>query len=247
VLNQLAARQWFGGRSPIGQRVKYRDDQQWQTVVGVVGDTSYTFYNRVDWLTDPRIFYPLKQAANRNNSPVAHQIYGLLRGRPVVSGQVRDALKAIDPALRPGRVLPVQELISDAVRQPRLRTRMLALVSTISLLLAAIGIYGVMAQSVSRRKHEIGIRMALGAQHADVIRMIVQQSAGFAALGIAAGTVCALLFTKALASLLYGVKPVDITSFTAAAAVLLTAVLVAALVPARKATRVDPVETLRQE
>jgi ABC-type antimicrobial peptide transport system permease subunit len=213
----------------------------------VVGDTSYTFYNTVDWLTAPRIFYPLKQVANGSTSPVARQIYGLLRGSHVRESQVRDTLKPIDPALRPGRVLPVTELISDTVRQPKLRTRLLELVSAMSLLLAAIGIYGVMAQSVSRRKHEIGIRMALGAQPGDVVRMVVKQGAGFAVLGIAAGTLCALLFTKALASLLYGVKPVDITAFTLAAAVLLVAVLVAALLPARKAARVDPVETLRQD
>ena len=114
-----------------------------------MGDTSYSFYNRVDWFTAPRIFYPLQQYANGRTSPVTRQIYGLLRGRQVTEGQVRDALKAIDSALRPGRVLPVRELISDAVRQPRLRTQMLALVSVISLLLAAIGIYAVMAQSVS--------------------------------------------------------------------------------------------------
>jgi predicted permease len=247
VVSRSAAGRWFGGRSPIGQRVKYREDAQWHTVVGVVGDTSYSFYNRLDWFTAPRIFYPLQQAANRSTSPVARQIYGLLRGRPINEGQVRDALKAVDPALRPGRVLPVQELVTDAVRQPKLRTRLLAMVSAISLVLAAIGIYGVMAQSVSRRKHEIGIRMALGAQHGDVVRMVVKQGAWFALLGIAAGTVSALAATRTLASLLYGVKPADVTAFAAAAAVLFAAVLAAALVPARKAARVDPVETLRQE
>jgi putative ABC transport system permease protein len=247
VVNQSAARQWFGGQSPIGRRIKYRDDAQWQTVVGVVGDTSYSFYNKVDWFTAPRIFYPLPQAANGRTSPVSRQIYALLRGRAVTQAQVRDALNAIDPALRPGRVLPVRELISDAVRQPRLRTRMLALGSAIALLLAAIGIYAVMAQSVSRRRHEIGIRMALGARHGDVVRMVVKQGAGFALLGIAAGTLGGLLFTRTLASLLYGVKPADVTAFASAAAVLFTAVLLAALVPARKAARVDPAEALRED
>ena len=104
-----------------------------------------------------------------------------------------------------------------------------------------------MAQSVSRRRHEIGIRMALGARHHDVVRMVVKQGAGFALLGIAAGAVGALLFTRALASMLYGVKPADVTAFASAAAVLFAAVLVAALVPARQAARVDPVEALRED
>ena len=246
IVNQTAARNWFGGQSPIGRRVKYREDAGWQTIVGVVGDTSYNFYNRVDWLTAPRIFYPLKQHVPPP-LPVARQVYALVRGRAMTMEVARDLLKSIDPTLRPGRVVPVRDLIANALQQPRLRTRMLGLIAATALLLAAIGIYGVMAQVVNRRKREIGIRMALGAQHGDVVRMVVKQGAGLAVLGIAAGTAGALAATRTLASLLYGVKPADTTAFGAAAAVLLATVLAAALVPARKAARVDPVETLRQE
>lgn len=246
IVNQMVARNWFGGQSPIGRRVRYGDDGEWQTVVGVVGDTSYNFYNRVDWFTAPRIFYPLKQHVPALQ-PVARPMYALVRGRSVGMNAARDILKSVDPSLRPGRVMPVSELISEALQQPRLRTNMLGIVSAVALLLAGIGIYSVMAQSVSRRKHEIGIRMALGAQHRDVVRMVVKQGAGIALLGIAAGSAGALLMTKTLASLLYGVKPVDFTAFLAAAAVLVAAVLTAALVPARKAAAVDPMEALRQD
>ena len=247
IVNSMAVRQWFGGRSPLGQHIKYKDDAQWQTVVGVVGDTASTFYNRLDWLNEPAIYYPLKQVANTSTSPVARQIYALLRGGTPEERSIRTALAAIDPSLRPGRVLPVEQLVADALGQPRLRTRLLALGSALSLLLASVGIYGVMALAVSRRKREIGIRIALGAQHRDVVRMMVKQGAWLAAAGIAAGMAAALLFAKMLAGLLYGVKPTDAGALFPAAALLFAAILVAALLPARRAAQVDPMDALRQD
>jgi len=247
IVNRMAVQQWFGGRSPLGQHIQYKDDAQWQTVVGVVGDTASTFYNRVDWLTEPAIYYPLKQVANTSTSPVGRGISALLRGGSPDERAVRVALAAIDPALRPGRVLPVAQLIADAIGQPRLRTRLLALGSTLSLVLASIGIYGVMALAVSRRKREIGIRMALGAQHGDVVRMMVKQGAWLATAGIVAGTMAAVLFARTLAGLLYGVKPADAGTLLPAAALLFGAILLAALLPARRAARIDPMDALRQD
>jgi ABC-type antimicrobial peptide transport system permease subunit len=124
---------------------------------------------------------------------------------------------------------------------------LLALGSTISLLLASIGIYGVMALAVSRRKREIGIRMALGAQRGDVVRMMVKQGAWLAAAGIAAGGAAALLFAKTVAGLLYGVQPTDAGALLPAAALLFGATVLAALLPARRAAHVDPMDDLRQE
>jgi putative ABC transport system permease protein len=138
-------------------------------------------------------------------------------------------------------------MLDEVVRQPRLRTRLLAAIAILSLLLASIGIYGVMAQLVVQRTLEIGIRMALGARSSDLVRMVLGEGLRLALVGIAAGVAGALALTRIIASLLYGVKPTDIAAFSAAAVVLLVAIVLAALIPARAAARVDPMVALRQE
>jgi ABC-type antimicrobial peptide transport system permease subunit len=153
----------------------------------------------------------------------------------------------VDPGLRLGQFQSMPEMVAEAVKQPRLRTQVLAAIASLSLLLASIGIYGVMAQSVIQRRQEIGIRMALGARAGDLVRMVVGQGLRLALAGIAAGVVGALALTRIMASLLYGVKPADVATFLAAAFVSLIAVGLAALIPARAAARVDPIVALRQE
>jgi len=246
IVNENAARRWFGGQSAIGARVKLRDDKEWRTVVGMVGDTAYTFYNTVEWLNGPRIFVPFQQSGGQP-LPVASHVYLLIRGRAVTLETLRPLLKSLDPGLRLGSLNSAGELVREVVRQPRLRTQLLGGLAGMSLLLAAIGIYGVMAQSVVQRTHEIGVRMALGARANDLVRMVVAQGLRLAMAGIVVGVVCALLLTRILASLLYGVKPTDVVTFAVAALVLLSAVVLAAVLPARSATRVDPMVALRQD
>jgi putative ABC transport system permease protein len=247
ILNRNAAKRWFNTREPIGARVKLRDDKTWRTVVGVVGDTSYTFYNTLEWLTGPRIFVPSTQAADERLSPVAREVYLIVHGQPMTADTTRAQLKAVDPDLHLGRLRSLPDLVDEVVQQPRLRTRVLAALAAMSLLLAAIGIYGVMAQSVIQRTQEIGIRMALGARPGDLVRMVVGQGVRLALAGIVIGVVGALGLKRIVASLLYGVKPTDAATFVVAALVLFGAVLLAALIPARTAARVDPMVALRQE
>jgi putative ABC transport system permease protein len=216
-------------------------------VVGIAGDTSYVFYNTVDWLTDPRIFLPMKLSGADSASPVARQVYALIRGQTIAAETVRSLLQSVDPALRPGRVRDMQHVVAEAVRQPALRTRLLGSFAALSLLLASIGIYGVMAQSVIYRTQEIGVRVALGAQTVDLVRLVVGQGLRLAAAGIASGVVLALFTTRILASLLYGVKPTDPIAIVLAALVLLSAVFLASLLPARSAAAVDPLVALRRE
>jgi putative ABC transport system permease protein len=227
--------------------VKLPNDKSWRTVVGVVGDTSYTFYNTLEWLSGPRIFVPSPQARERDVSPVAREVYVIIRGRPMTAETARTLLKSINPDLRLGRLRILSDLVDEVVPQPRLRTRLLGAVAALSLLLAAIGIYGVMAQSVIQRTQEIGIRMALGARSADLVRMVVTEGVRLALLGIAVGIFGALALTRIIANLLYGVKPTDAATFITSALALLIAVSLAALIPARTATRVDPMIALRQE
>ena len=247
ILNRNAAERWFNTREPIGARVKLHDEKTWRTVVGVVGDTSYTFYNTLEWLTGPRILVPSAQAADERLSPVAREVYLIVHGQPMTADTTRALLKAVDPDLRLGRLRSLPDLVNEVVQQPKLRTRVLAALAATSLLLAAIGIYGVMAQSVIQRTQEIGIRMALGALPGDLVRMVVGQGVRLALAGIVIGVVGALALTRIIASLLYGVKPTDAATFVAAALVLFGAVLLAALIPARTAARVDPMVALRQE
>ena len=246
ILNQNAAARWFAGHSAIGERVKLGDDKEWRTVVGVVGDTSSTFYNTLEWLNSPRVFVPSKQFVSRAITPMSN-VYAIIRGRTMTAETVRAVVQSAGSGLRLGQVRSLPEMVAEVVQQPRLRTRLLAALATLSLLLASIGIYGVMAQSVIQRTQEIGIRMALGARAADVVRMMVGQGLRLAVAGIAAGVLGAMAMTRIIASLLYDVKPTDIATFVAAALVSLIAVLLAALIPARAAARVDPMIALRQE
>jgi predicted permease len=247
ILNRNAAERWFPGRSALAEHIKLRDDKTWRTIVGVVGDTSYTFYNTIEWLNGPRIFVPSRQAPNESVSPVARECYTVIRGQSMQAEIVRALLKSVDSELRLGKLQNLPDMVAEVVRQPRVRTQMLSAVAVFSLLLAAIGIYGVMAQSVIQRTQEIGIRMALGARSGDLVRMVVAQGLRLAAVGIAVGVVASLAMTRVIAGLLYGVKPTDIATFIGAALVLLIAVAMAALIPARAAARVDPLVALRQE
>ncbi|HEV8038215.1 MAG TPA: ABC transporter permease [Bryobacteraceae bacterium] len=247
IINRNAAQHWFGTREPLGARVKLHDEKTWRTVVGVVGDTLYTFYNTLEWLTGPRIFVPSTQVPAESLSPVAREVYLVVHGRPLTVDTMRALLKAVDPDLHLGRLRSLLDLVDEVVQQPRLRTRVLAALAAMSLLLAAIGIYGVMAQSVIQRTQEIGIRTALGARPGDLVRMVVGQGVRLALVGIVIGVVGALALTRIISSLLYGVNPTDAATYIAAAFVLLGAVLLAALIPARTAARVDPMVALRQE
>jgi len=246
VVNQSAAKRWFNG-SAVGAHIKFPKDTEWLTVVGVVGDTAYSFYNTVEWLTGPQVFIPSKQDAGAHLSPVASHIYALIRGPAITAERMRALLQTTDPVLHLDTVQSLDDMVADAVRQPRLRTQSLGVFAGFALLLAAIGIYGVVAQSVIQRRHEIGVRMALGARSGDIARMVLGQGLRLAAGGIVVGVAGALLSTRILAAVLYGVKPTDPLTFTTAAAILLAAVILAALLPARSAAQVDPMSALRDE
>jgi predicted permease len=247
ILNQTAVRRWFSGPAVVGARLRFKNDKDWRTVIGVAGDTSSVFYNTVDWLTEPRIFLPMKQTEGDSASPVARQVHTVVRGRAITAEMMRAVLKSIDPALRPDRVRGMPKVIAEAVKQPALRTRLLGAFAVLALFLAGIGAYGVMAQSVIQRTQEIGVRVALGARTGDLIRLVLGQGLRLAMIGIAAGVLLALFSTRILANLLYGVKPTDPTTIAVAALILIAAVLLASLLPARAAAAVDPLVTLRRE
>jgi predicted permease len=243
IVNEAFTQRFFGGRPPMGQRIVTVEDDGERTayeVVGVVGNA------RIRDLRDevePRFFLPAEQRPSRGTSRTF-----LVRAMPeaAVAAAVREATSEVDPALSITDIVPLEEQVARLTSEERTLARLAVVFGTVALALAAIGLYGVLSYGVTRRTGEIGIRMALGAQPRDVIAMILGETAGLVATGLALGGAAAYLATRTIASRLYGVAPRDPLTLSVATAVLLLVALVAAYVPARRASRVDPMVALHQ-
>jgi putative ABC transport system permease protein len=239
IVNQALARQYFPNEDPIGRSILVSwNDKGVDEIVGVVGDV-----RQEDLDTEARatIYWP----PSRFTYPfmtVAIRTMGDPRG--VVSGAVA-ALHGLDANVAAADVRTMEDVIDNSVAQRRLTMLLLSLFAALALTLAAVGIYGVIGYSVSQRTQEIGIRMALGARQSAVMRMVVSQAMGLAAAGIAAGGVGAWGLTRLMQKLLFGVAPSDPVTFGTVAALLAVVAVLAAVVPALRATRVDPVVALR--
>jgi putative ABC transport system permease protein len=164
-----------------------------------------------------------------------------------LAAPVRAAIREMDPNIPVANIRPMSEVVSMALATPRLTGFLLGTFAAIALTLAAVGIYGVLSYLVSRRTHEIGIRLAVGADRMQVLTMVLKQGLTLAATGIVAGLIAALLLTRLMQSLLYQVQPTDPVTFVAVSAVLILVALVASAVPAFRATRVSPLVALRTE
>jgi len=246
VIDEQFAKKYFPNADPIGKRATFgggnskAPDSSWMTIIGVVGHTAHEGLD-----ADPRIQYymPVAQAAGRFVSVAVST-----KGDPnAVVGAVRNAVHSVDPGMPIAQVNTLDKMIEGSVGQRRLSMILLGLFSGIALLLASIGIYGVMSYSVAQRSRELGIRMALGAERASVLRLVVGQGMGLAGLGVLIGLVAAFGLTRFLAAQLYGVGATDPMTFGTVAGLLVVVALLASLLPAMRATRVDPVVALRDE
>jgi putative ABC transport system permease protein len=245
VINQTLAREFFPGEDPVGRRLKQggtdRPQNPFMEIVGVVGDVKYQGLHAK---VQPAYYMPFAQ------NPWGDMSLVVRSSTPDPAGLVpaiRNELWALDRDLPLARVRTMDDLLSTSVAQPRFRTLLLSVFSAMALLLAAVGIYGVMSYTVERRTHEIGIRIALGAQLADVLRLVVGQGMRLVTLGVLIGLAGALALARLMSGLLYGVTTTDTLTF-ACVPLLLTAVATAAcLVPALRATKVDPMVALRYE
>jgi putative ABC transport system permease protein len=246
VSDSVARRLWPGG-DPLGKRLSLEDrpkPEDWLTVVGVVEDARQDPFN----LERAHAIYQPYQQVTRRSWVGYMTVLVRTTGDPVQAApMMREALARIDKDEAPQTLAALDAVIGRTVAEPKFQARVLAAFALAALLLAAIGIYGVLAASVLERRGEIGIRMALGADRASVVRMIARQMLVLAAIGIAIGLAGSLAVTDVLASLLFNVTPTDAATFAAAAAVLLAAGLAAAIVPARRAARLDPAQVLRAE
>ncbi|MGH2842658.1 MAG: FtsX-like permease family protein, partial [Solirubrobacteraceae bacterium] len=258
IVTQSIARQYWPGQNPIGKRLKWGQVQAptpWMTIVGEVADVKQgaldapaapLVYVSSDQLesTLPREYHSIYLPQ------VLRSMFVVVRGRaatgPLAVG-LRNAVHAIDSRLAIAALQPLTETMTASAAPQRFNMLLMLAFAGLALALAAIGVYGVMAYSVAQRTQEIGIRMALGADASEVVRLVLRGGLRQAVLGVVIGTAAAAALTPALRSLLFGVKPLDVPTFVGAALVLLTVAALASYIPARRASRVDPQAALRSE
>jgi putative ABC transport system permease protein len=242
LISRAMAREYWPGADPIGSKVTMKDwgPDLTGTVVGVVGDVKL---DGLEVATRPAIYWPIQQFVGAFNALVVRSDAPSSSVVPAI----RAAVWSVDPEQTIAKISTMEEIASDQFTERRFNLGLIGAFAALSLLLASIGIYGVLAQSVQQRTREIGIRMALGAQSGDVARLVLSQGLGMSLLGIAIGIAGAMAATRLMSSLLFGVKPLDASAFAAAAAVLLAVTLAACWLPARRASRVDPLVALRYE
>jgi putative ABC transport system permease protein len=242
VVNETFARKHLSGENPIGKRVTIdmKDDNAPSEIIGVVGDNKHMGLDAeiepMAYWPHAELVYPFMTLVIRTRSDAAN-----------MSGPARDVIRSLDSQQPIANMSTMESLLAKSIARSRFNTLLLAIFAIVALVLSAVGIYGVMSYSVTQRTHEIGLRMALGAQHHDVVKLVVRQGAILGLIGIVAGLAASFGLTRFLATLLFGVKATDGTTFAVVAAGLLIVVLVACYIPARRATKVDPLVALRYE
>jgi putative ABC transport system permease protein len=239
ILNEAAARRFFPGEQPVGKRIKTAS-RDWRTVVGVVGDVYLIQLGRE---ASPEIYLPyLRQPVS------GMKIVARTRIEPEqMTAALRAEVMAVDKDQPIAQVKTMSGRISESIAPERFYLLLFGAFAALALLLAAIGIYGVMSYSVAQRTHEIGIRQALGAAPRHVLGLVVKQAIVLSLMGIAIGLGAAALLTRFMTSLLYEISPGDPATFTLIPVILLGVALAASFVPARRATRIDPMVALRHE
>jgi putative ABC transport system permease protein len=246
LIDTNTARAYFRGEDPIGKKLMFtfegtREKRIWRTIVGVVGSVKHT--NPLETETKGQIFLPFAQ------SPNPGMIVALrTTGDPSsLANPARAAVLSVDPLQPVQEIQSMEDVLDDFIAQPRFNMVLLGTFAALALVLSVIGVYGVMAYSVTQRTHEFGIRMALGASGAHVLRSVLTQALRIACVGLVAGVLGAFIATRALASMLFGVKATDPSTFAAIALLLIVIAALASYLPARRATKVDPMVALRYE
>jgi putative ABC transport system permease protein len=243
LINQTFAQVGWGGEDPIGQKVQYGGaDQPWRTVVGIVGNVHHT---GLDEQRAPQLYIPESQGQFADGTM---DLAVRTRGDPAaLAAAVRAAIKLVDPTQPILNLATMDEVLSATAQQRRFTLVLFQVFAVVALLLAAAGIYGVLAARVTERTREIGIRSALGAPRAGLLRMVVGQGLVLAISGMAVGAAGALALTQFLQKMLFGISPRDPVTFGGVVAVLLMVSCGACLHPALRATRVSPLEALKSE
>ncbi|MDX2154691.1 MAG: ABC transporter permease [Bryobacteraceae bacterium] len=242
IVNQTLAQTFWPGQSPLGRRVRPGFTDPWRIVVGVVADVKNA---GADKPTGTELYFPIEQAPNPMR--LGFLIVRAAGDPNALIGPLRAAVAEINPSVPVSQIRMLDDVIAADRARPRFLTMLLTLFSAIALSLAAIGIYGVISYSVAQRTNEFGVRMAIGAEPRHVLRLVMRQGAVMAAVGVGLGALGAVGLTRFLKNLLFGVDALDPLTFAAMAALLVAVMLGACFLPARRATRVDPIVALRYE
>jgi len=242
IVNETMARKLWPGESPIGKRLTiWRDEKFPREIVGVVGDTKVALENEAR----PQMYVPYAQDATWGSLTFAVRTNS--SDPASLAPAVRNAIKSLDKTLPVYNVKTMDVVLGDSVALRRASMLLFSTFATVALLLAMIGIYGVTAYYVTQRTHEIGIRMALGAQLRDVLKLVLRRGVVLALIGVVAGLGGALALTRLISSLLFGVTPIDLVTFASVSLALMAVAVLASYIPARRATKVDPLVALRYE
>ncbi len=242
VINQSLARMYWHDADPVGRRIMLdQEDEHWTTIVGVVGDVHEL---GLDAEVRPTLFFPASQIRYEENM-------GLLVRSAIpadkLAPMVRAELEAIDPQQPVYDIRPMKDRMSQSLERRRFVLVLFELFAGLALLLATVGLYGVMSYTVAQRTREIGVRMALGARRTNVLALVAREGATLIGAGVALGVIGALAVTRVLGGILFEVSPTDPLALTIAALLLAAVSVVATLVPVRRALRVDPMVVLRDE
>lgn len=243
IVNQTMARMFWGNASPLGRRVRPGSTDPWCTVVGVVADVKNA---GIDKPTGTELYVPFTQPQGAGNPGM----YVVLRGKSDsldLAAGVRRELSGLDPSVPVSNVRSMDDVLTTAQSRPRFLTLLLTVFSSVALVLALVGIYGVLSYLVARRSREFGLRMALGAPREHVLGLVLKQGAGLALAGVFFGWLAALGLTRLMSSVLYGVRATDPVTFIVMPLALASVAMLASYVPARRATKVDPMVALRYE
>jgi putative ABC transport system permease protein len=244
VVNEAFARKFFAGEDAVGKRIRLGAEKPWMTVVGVIGDT---LDDGFDGQSIEQMFYPYTNPSDELPLTFLTLVVRTSVEPESAASSVRGVVRQIDPNVPVSRVQTMRALAARATSGARFQMLLTALFAALALVLAGVGLYGVMSYAVAQRTHEIGVRLALGARRADVLRLVVGQGMKLALTGVAAGLLCAFTLMRLIAGLLFGVSASDPVTFVGVAILLASVALLACLVPAWRATRVDPLAALRHE
>jgi putative ABC transport system permease protein len=241
LINEAFAKKFLPGEEPIGQRLNFGGgEKEIQEIIGVVADVKN---EDLDEAAEPTAYSPYAQNPWSTMSLVIRGTQDPTR----LASAVRSEVQELDPNVPVSNIKPVRQMIDERISPKRLMTYILGVFGLIALLLASIGIYGVMSYAVTQRTQEIGVRIALGAQAPDVLKLVVKKGMAMALVGVAIGLAGAYALTRVLANLLFRVSPTDLLTFAAVTISLIVVALLACYIPARRATKVDPLVALRYE
>ncbi|HTR39783.1 MAG TPA: ABC transporter permease [Bryobacteraceae bacterium] len=248
IINEKAARLFWPNEDPVGKRILSGfDESQWSTIIGVVGNLKHA---GLDADADPETYYHYLQIPPQfMNFAEGTMALAIRTGAnpEALIGPVRGTIRALDPDQPVFDVQTMEDRVQESVAQPRFRATLLAVFGGLALLLAAIGLYGVIAYSVTQRVNELGVRMALGARRGDIVGLVVGRGLKLAAVGIGIGLMLALAGARVLSNLLFGVGDRDPVTLAAALVLVFSVAIAASLVPAFRASRIDPSSALRAE